>query len=446
MLAAMLISICFCTGTDDEPTWPRFRGTGGSGSVSRLEFPDRWDGEKNVVWKATLPGGGWSSPIVADDLVIVTAAIAPQLAQSLSFRDGVAKPESMGRGGEKPTRPVTFLVVGLDLGSGETRWTKMLASEIPAHPIHPSNTYATETAATDGERIFVYFGGIGLVAALDLKGEELWRRDIGAYPMQADFGTGSSLVTDGKRVFVTCDNEEESFLVALDAATGEESWRASRPRGSAWSTPTLWQDGDRTVLVSSGATHVTAHDPATGEVAWKLTGYPGSFTASPAVSEERLYVGASGPMSRGPLLALPRGLEGELDLGEEGEALAWRNDRCGPGMASPVEHRGRLYVIASAGIVDCYDASTGERLFKGRLPEAANVTASLWAAGDRVFILDEAGKTFVLKDGPVLEILHTNEIDDLFWSTPSMAGDRLLLRGAKAVYCIGAKKEAGEGK
>ena len=89
-----------------------------------------------------------------------------------------------------------------------------------------------------------------------------------------------------------------------------------------------------------------------------------------------------------------------------------------------------------AGILTCYSTVDGTVAYKERL-KLGSMAASMWAAGDRVFLMDESGKALVLQTGPEMKILATNQIeDDLFWSTPAVAGNSLLIRGVKKLYCI----------
>ncbi len=437
---SILILALLGVGSSMADDSPRFRGRDGNGFSAIRSFPDEWSTDENDAWSVAIPGGGWSSPIVVGDLVLVTTAVSGEAGKPKGYRASVLLPPSMGRAAAPPSSPVNFLLLGIDLTSGSVRWTRRVAAAKPPYPIHPSNTYATETPASDGERVFAYFGAIGQLTALDLAGEELWKQDVGTYPMNGGFGTGSSLAVGTGLIYVLSDNEQSSFMVAFDAKSGEERWRRERAKGSAWSTPTIWESKDGTVLVAGGPGHVTAYDPMTGETVWKLGSYPGSFTASPIWTDDRFILGSSGPLSRGPLMAIQSGAKGEITYGEESEAVVWNNDRSGPGMASPVLHQGLLYVIGSGGILACYDVSDGDQVYRERLPESSNMSASLWAAGDRVFLLDEEGQTLVIRAGREFEIVRRNVIDDLFWSTPTLAGDRLLLRGANKLYCIHESK------
>ncbi len=413
----------------------RFRGNDGNGRVEGASHPATWSAEDNVGWSLEIAGGGWSSPIVSKGRAYLTTAIGKDGAKPKNFQDGV---RGMSRQGS-PTEPVRFEVWCIDLSEGTVQWKSKVSETVPKHSIHPSNTYATESPAFDGDQVYVFFGSIGVVACLDESGNEVWRKDIGVYPMNANFGTGSSPVIFQGLLFVQSDNNESSFLLALDKKSGKEIWRKKRPTGSSWSTPILWKSSQGDQLVACGPGSATSYDPSTGKILWNLTEIEGSFTASPIYDRDRVYFGNSGPGSRGPLIAVKAEASGEILLTEEPDAVAWVRARSGPGMASPVLDSGFLYVMGSGGILDCYKAETGDRVYRERISGMGSVVSSLWASGGKVFILDESGQAVVVKRGADFELISRNEISDLFWSTPSVAGKDLLLRGANKIYCVRSK-------
>ena len=410
--------------------WPQFRGPQGGGVLEKLEHPLEWANDKNLAWSVELPGGGLSSPIVQADRVFLTTAIGANT--PVSFSEGVRDMRP-----KKPESAVKFAVICLKLSDGSQLWENTLLEKQPEFPIHGSNSYATESPATDGKHLFVYYAAVGLIAALDFDGNEIWKQEIGAYPTGNGFGTGSSVTTGDGHVFIQCDNDKDSFVVAFNATTGDEVWRKTRAGKTSWATPLFWKNEKRAELVTCGAGFVTSYDPQTGDELWTLNGIGMSFSASPAVDSQRIYFGNSGPMSSGPLVAVNAGMSGthEFKSGAPVENLAWSKMQAGPGMSSPVSVNGYLY-IPGRGIMTCYWAQDGTVAFKERL-ELGSMAASLWAAGDRVFLMDESGKTLVLQTGPELKVVATNQIaDDLFWSTPAVSGKSLLLRGVKKLYCI----------
>lgn len=423
----------------DQPAegWPRFRGPAGTSVLAERSFPAEWGDGKNMAWTVDVAGSGWSSPIVVGDRVYLTAAVDPNDSGPKGMEAGVRDPSTMGRGA-KPTSELTFQLTCRSLADGSVLWTRDVGRRVPQYPVHRSNTFATETPTTDGERLFVTFGALGELACYDLDGEEQWRTETGVYKTGNDFGWGISLVTHDGLVFLQNDNEEQSFLSAFDAKTGERRWRAERRSGTSWGTPMICRNEGRTSLVACGPDRVTAYDPATGDEQWRVQGIGGSFSSSPTYDGERIYFGNSGPMSRGPLLAVSASVTGTIDLGtpEGAAAVAWRADRSGPGFASPVVHDGLVYILGSSSVIACHDGATGERLWRERIPDAVQVVATPWIAGGELHVIDESGTTVVVKVGRDFEVLRTNRLEGLFWATPSVAGEALLIRESRKLHCI----------
>lgn len=410
--------------------WPQFRGPDGNGVVDLLEHPQVWGDGKNIAWDVNMKGGGLSSPVTTSNRIFLTSAIGPK--PPVSFGEGVRDMRP-----KKPEEAVKFHVTCLDIEDGSLIWEKTISEQRPQYPIHGSNSYATESPATDGKHLFVYFAAIGTIAALDLDGNEVWRKEIGAFPTGNGFGTGSSLTIGGGNVFIQCDNDQSSFVVAFDAATGNEVWRKEREGRTSWATPLYWKNNNRNELVTCGSGFVTSYQPESGEELWTMTNIGMSFSASPALDNNRIYFGNSGPRSNGPLVAVSPGMSGTNAFASDSKSknLDWSVMQAGPGMSSPVSVNGYVY-IPGRGILTCYSAEDGSVVFKERL-KMGSMAASMWAAGDRVFLIDESGKTIVLQTGSEFKIVATNQMpEDLFWSTPAVSGKSLLVRGVKKLYCI----------
>jgi outer membrane protein assembly factor BamB len=437
--------------------WPQFRGPNGKAVADGTGLPAEWARDKNVLWKVEVPGVAWSCPVVSGDKVFVTTAVAdrqqkPRAGGGFGPGGGGFGPGGGGRGGfgpgggmrggRAPNVKYSFEVHCLDRTTGKTLWKATAVEQRPTIPTQASNTYATETPVTDGERVYAYFGMTG-VFCFDLEGKPVWKKDLGSYSMQNGWGTGSSPVLDGDRLFVQCDNEEKSFLIALDKKTGKELWKKSRSDRSSWTTPLVWKNKVRTEIVCVGTRGVRSYDPATGDTLWELSlGGRGNASASPVGDEERVYVGNGGPFGSAPLYAVKAGAKGDVTPkgGENGEFIAWSNSRAAPTMASPLLYQGQLYIFDQrAGTVTCVDAKTGKQQYRERLPRARGITSSPWAYDDKVFCTDEEGHTFVLKAGTEFKVLGTNRIDEMVWSSPAVAKDTLLLRGVDHLYCIKGK-------
>lgn len=440
--ATTLLLVPFLIQSSPAEVWNQFRGPVG-GKLPAIAHPVRWSEDANVAWVVPMKGSGWSSPVIAGDRIFFTSAVSESGTRPKGMAGGVASMRSF-----RSAKPANhrFVVTCLNLTDGRQLWAKTVCEAVP-QVIHPSNTYATESPATDGNRLFAFFATTGTLTAWDLSGNELWRRELGSYKSGNGFGTGSSLTTFDDRVFVQYDNDERSFVAAFSAPTGEQIWRDDRQTKTSWSTPLIWGHASGRELVTCGSDVVTSYDPADGSVIWRLTGMRSGFSGSPAIDPERIYFGNSGPMSAGPLVAVRRGTTGEIKLDSKFESprVAWSRIKSGPGMASPIVANGCLYIPTSGGILNCYDTETGERVYRTRVPNMKTVVASLWADEKRIFILDEAGTTHIVQSGTNFKVLGANKIEDLVWSTPAVVGETLLIRGVERLYCI-RKQSAGYGK
>ena len=448
ILAVLILLLTLFSHVARAEDWAQFRGPNGDGVATAEKLPVQWGDDKNVSWKFKLPGYGWSQPVVCSDKIFVTTAEAdkqkkPRGGQTgpgfrLFSREGLAR--AFGSGGEPPADTYRWIVICLDGNTGRVLWQQVARAGRPTMPIHRSNTYASETPTTDGERLFAYFGMTGLFC-YDLSGNLLWSKELGTHGMQFGWGTGSSPIVDGERVFVQCDNEDASFLAALDKQTGEELWRVERDERSNWSTPYLWRNRLRVELVTAGGHKVRSYDPSHGELLWEMNA-SGRCATTPVADKELLYVGSVTRTAgtSGMLAAIRAGATGDVSLTGDETAnafVAWSVPRAAPQLASPLLYHGCLYTLKQqGGVISCYDAKAGQRHYRERLPGSVSFTASPWAHAGKVFCLDEEGQTVVLEAGPELKIVTVNKLDEMFWSSAAVVGERLLLRGVDHLYCI----------
>lgn len=452
-LLTLLVAVV-CLAPVNGGDWPQFRGPGGAGLADDATLPAEWSAEKNLQWKIKVPGVAWSAPIIWGDKMFVTTAVTDnQPRPRAGFGGGRPGGGGFGRPSRPPDQMYRFEVHCLDRATGKVLWKEVALEAKPRIPTHSSNTYATETPVTDGERVYAYFGMTGLFC-FDFSGKLVWKKDLGSYSMMAGWGTASSPVLEGDRLFIQCDNEEKSFLAALDKKTGDELWKVTRDEKSTWASPCVWRNKQRTELVAAGS-KVRSYDPATGKVLWELSLGFGRPSATPVADEERLYVGMSGSSGRfgggggagresgfgaGPLFAVKAGASGDITpaKGETAsKGVAWSQPKAGPSMASPLVYRGHVYVLERGGMLSCYDAKTGKPAYeKERLPAARSFWASPVAGDGKVYCLDEDGQMFVLQAGPEFKVLGKNKLDDMFWSTPAAAGGAIFLRGVDHLYCI----------
>ncbi|MCL5096075.1 MAG: PQQ-binding-like beta-propeller repeat protein [Candidatus Omnitrophica bacterium] len=443
--SGLLIAVSFVAAlssrgaVEDAASWPLFRGPGAGAVGSNAQLPEQWSASKNVAWKRDIPGRSWSSPIVWADTVFVVTAISP----------GESEPAKKGLylGGERPNAPRPehqWKMLCLDLNTGAIRWERLLHQGPPPEPVHLKNSYASQTPVTDGKRVYAFIGNVG-VFALDFEGHPAWSRPVHPRKVRYGWGPAASPVLYGDRLYLVNDNDEQSYLLAMDKTTGKEVWRTERDEKSNWSTPFIWVNDQRTEIVTAGTGAVRSYD-LEGKLLWRLEGMSSITVATPYADAGLLYVssGFIADKTR-PIYAIRPGDNGDISL-QPGQTnntgIAWSQPLAAPYIPSTLVYDGRLYVLYDRGELSAFNARTGAPLYtREKLPEGLHFTASPWAGNGHIFCLNEDGITFVLRAGDRFELLHTNKLaeDDMCMATPAAVGDRLLIRSAVRLYCIKAK-------
>ena len=447
LLFSLVTIVLLAAGSALADNWPQFRGENFN-AVSTSKLPVKWsdvDGKmENVRWKIPMVGEGWSQPVVWNQKVILTAAVPVDPAD----RDATKPQPYTGQGGksrEDLNQTVyNYDVICLNTNSGEEVWHRSVKQGPPPIPRHSTNTYATETPITDGERIYAYFGMNGIYC-LDMDGNVLWEKDLGVYQMRADWGTASSPVLGGDKVFVQIDNEVQSFVIALDSKTGNEVWRVDRDEKSQYSSPMVWKNSVREELICGGMIY-RSYDLATGDLLWQLDMAKGRSSATPLAANDRLYIGTElrnrggSDDGGGRLFCVKPGGDGDItpkDDAPSSEFIQWRIDRSDIQMASPTICDGNLYLFQRSGsVMHCVDAATGESEYRKRVTGAPAFWASPWTDGEHVYTLAANGTTFVLAGGDEFEIVSENVLGQQTWGTPALANGRIYLRTVDHLYCI----------
>src|ERR1019366_2529375 len=285
--ALLCLSMCADAAVDDG--WTQFRGPA-AGVAEDAALPDTWGPTTNVVWKLDIPGRGWSSPVVAGDRIFLTSVIATQ----------PEEPPKKGLyfGGNREAPPADehrWMVYCVDWKTGKLLWEREVhRGKAPAR--HLKNSYASETPVTDGERVYAYFGSVG-VFCLDRDGKPVWSQPLGPFRMRYGWGAASSPVLHQGRLYIVNDNEDQSFLEALDAKTGKQIWRVARDEGSNWATPFVWESGKRTEIVTAGTRRVRRHQPEGRRDQQRIRGVvsaPGRSLQSVAAGLRRLLLHLDG--------------------------------------------------------------------------------------------------------------------------------------------------------
>ena len=419
-----------------QDNWPRFRGADGTGvAADDPRLSDTWDQESGVQWKTEIPGRGWGSPIVWGERVFVSAV------HSDEQYDKPKRGLYLGRGRAQPPDSVHhWMVYCLSLDTGEVLWKHEAHTGKPQIPRHPKNTYAAETPTTDGKRLYVLFGDVGLYC-YDFDGKQLWTHEIEPKKTNLGYGAAASPVVAGDSVIMVYDNQDESYIAAIDSATGENRWKVIRDETKTWATPLVWEHHGRTEIVTCGEKENRSYSPD-GKLLWHFDGRMSVLTIpSPFAVDGLLYI-TSGYFQdkKRPVYALRPGAAGDITLSEgetSNEHIAWSLEKMGPYNPSPIVYGGFYYTLLDRGMLTCHDAKTGELVFdRTRFPQGASFTASPWAYNGKLFFLDEDGDTYVMPVGPEFEVERTNSLDELCIATPAIAQGKLLLRTASQVYCI----------
>ena len=364
--------------------WPQFRGPNALPVADDPGLPMKWSTTENVEWVTDIPGTGWSSPIVWQGKVFVTTATAdtpmkqPSLGVDFSndyvaelVKDGTPQEEVlkkvMARDGEMPDEvSLKYHLVALDLKSGRVLWQQEYHDGPPPVGRHRKNSYTSETPITDGRAVYVYAGFLGLFAFDIDSGEPLWKTPLKPYEVYLDFGTGASPVLHGERIYILSDNEESSFIAAYDKKSGRELWRTprvglSKGRGSAWATPFVWTNSQRTEIVTSGPGWVISYDPS-GRELWRMSRMSGAIQ-SPFAWEDMVFVTSGAGGQNKPMVAIRPGGSGDItppDGENSSKYVAWYNRTAGGTyLPTPVIYDERLYVLTDKGILSVLNPRTG---------------------------------------------------------------------------------------
>ncbi len=393
--------------------WPQWRGPTATGAAPAGNPPLTWSESENIRWKTELPGPGYSTPAIWGNDIFLTAAIPPENYTQSS--------------------PIKFIVLAVDRQTGTIKWQK-LAVEEPRHEgMHQTTTWATGSPLTNGKHVYAYFGSHGLYC-YTMDGEPVWEKDLGNLSIAREFGEGSSPALYKDRIIVNWDHEGQSFIVALNAATGDEIWRKNRDEDTTWMTPLVVEDSGRMHVITTGQNKVRAYDFNTGGILWEDEGLTANAIPSPIARDGIVYL-MSG--FRGAALRAVKLSEAEGSITGT-PAVLWEYNQNTSYVPSALLHGDVLYFLRSNnGVVTSLDINTGKPHYSNqRIDGLSTVYASPVGVADRVYLPGRNGTTAVFSHGPEFKILATNTLDDNIDASPVIIGDELYLRGHNYLYCI----------
>ena len=431
--AILLITPLAFPGDGD---WPRWRGPDNDG-MARGDAPLHWSDTEHIKWKTEIPGRGHSSPVIWGDRVFITTAVPTGASPAKAPSDqGSGGRGGNGFGDPGPQPEHKLMLMALDRKTGKVLWQQVAKVASPHEGYHPTyGSFASNSPVTDGKHVVAFFGSRG-VYCYDLDGKKIWEKDFGIQlKMRLSFGEGSWPMIEGSKLLLLFDHEGDSFLAALDVATGKELWRT--PRGADgvqnWSGPVvITHEGKKQVIVTAPK-KVHSYDLETGKPIWEVAGL-GLNTIPAPVAADGLVIVMSG--YRNPnLLAVKLGREGDLT---GTDAIVWQNQKGNSYTPSPVLHDGKLYMVTDTGMLSCLDVKTGKPFYQQqRLPKPYNFKSSPVGVNGKLYLATEEGDVVVVKMGETYEVLATNTLEgQTFIGTPAVADGEIYLRGQNTLFCI----------
>lgn len=428
MRFVMAVSLCqlFAVAPVHSEDWPGWRGPRGDGTSHETNVPVRWDAAtgENIAWKIAVPGMGHSCPIVTGDQLLLTTFVS----------------ETNER-----------LLICYDAETGAEEWRTVVFSG-PQETMHSLNSSASSTPVTDGTSVFVTFlqvdgrtvpapnvgtpreitPGEIVVASHSLAGEKQWMVKVGEFVSAHGFASSPVLFED--LLIVNGDHDGSSYITALHKSNGETVWKVPREHGiRSYCTPLLRETDSRTQLVFSGSNSIVSLDPRDGSEHWSIDGPTEQFVASMVDDGERFFMAAGFPTHH--VMAVRR--DGSGDVTDSHVVWHVTNAKCY--VPSPVTTDGYLLVADDRGTANCFDATTGERLWQARL--GRHFSPSLVTAGGLVYFLADDGTTKVVTPGPEVNIVAENELGERCSASPAIANGRLYIRTHEHLFAIGENKE-----
>ena len=398
-----------------EANWPNWRGPTRDG-VAGEAVPVEWDTETNVAWRLEMPEWTGSTPVIWGERIFLNVA------------DG---------------DDIEFWCLNRD--TGQVLWKRFLSG---GNHRQRKQNMSSPSPVTDGQLVWV-MTGTGLLRAFDFDGHEVWMRDI-----QADYGQfglnwgyASSPLLHENALYVQVlhgmKTDAPSYLLRLDAGTGDTIWRHERPTNArrespdSYTTPALLQYDGTTEIVVTGGDAVTGHDPTTGQELWRADGLNptrnGAYrlVASPVVIGNFIIA----PTRVRPLLVLRAGGRGDvLD-----SHVAWETEN-GPDVPTPVSDGEYVYIVNDQGIVYVHDLETGAVIYGRQRLEPGTYSASPIISDGRIYVTNEAGLTSVFRTGPEFEVLAENPLDDYTLSSPAVSDGQIFIRTSQFLYAIGSRR------
>lgn len=423
-----------------ERQWGQYRGYLASGILDHANLPDSFSlpEGKNLKWKIPVPGLGISCPVVWGDNLFLTSAISS--GDTTGFKIGIY-------GDVAPVQDTSvheWKVFCYNKLDGSLIWERTACIGVPKIKRHPKSTHANTSIATDGKHVVAFFGSEGLYC-YDMKGDLKWKADFGTLKSAfylfspAEWEFASSPILYNGVVIVQCDVIGNSFVAALDAATGTEIWRATRDELPGWCTPNIYLDNGKARVAVNGYKHRGGYDFRTGEEIWKMSGGGDIPIPTPIIGDSLIYMNSAHGANY-PVMAIRKGARGDITLKDQqtsSEFISWYIPKGGSYMATLLLYDQYLYNCNWNGSVICFEAATGKEVYKEKLSKLKSFTGSPVASDGKIYIADEEGTVYVFKAGPEFRLISVNPLSDICMTTPAITDNMIYFRTEHYLFAIG---------
>ena len=405
MKNADLLLILLALGSARAENWPGWRGPRGDGSSAEPNVPTQWSATNNIAWVSDIPGHGHGSPIVWDDRIFLLTAVTQQQERCLACLDRI---------------------------KGKLLWQRTVVTA-PLERKHMLNSFASSTPVTDGKLVYCTFLDQSnmVVAAYDFAGQQQWLVRPGVFTSKHGFCSSPVLFKD--KVIINGDHDGDSYIVALDRATGQTLWKIPREHHTrSYCTPLIRELAGKTQLILSGDMTVASYDPATGARHWIIQGPTEQMVASLVYNEKANLLFYTGGFPELHILAIKPDGTGNVTKTH----IAWRTMKGAGYVPSPVSIGDYFVNVTDLGTLTCFQASDGTIQWSERL---GSEHASLVTANGLVYALADSGLTTILKPGPTYQVVAQNDLGEKCFASPVISGGQIFLRSDKHLFCIGAR-------
>lgn len=430
LLAILVASFVNFLHADD---WWQFRGPGGNGDAGDAVVPTKWGGFfDKPYWETTIPGHGWSSPVVVANRIWITTSELVAL-NEIQSEDKIAK-RPYGVSDFQTHASVKLFAIELNADTGEMlRRIELFECDDPP-PIHSSNSYASPTPVSDGKRVYCHFGALGTACIEIETGRVLWRRE---FKVEEITGCAASPVLWSDMLYLACDGADQQFVVALDTLSGETKWKTDRPSlegvdhafRRSFSTPLIVESNPRTQLISMSAQWLVAYNPENGQEWWRAkvgSGY--SAVPRPVFQRDKVFVSTG--YSKPRLVAV--NINGTGDVTDS--HIVWRSKSQGPEISSPILVGGQIYFVSAIGVATSLDLETGEMVWQHRV--GGSHASSPTYAGGHIYFTSKEGVTTVIRPGREYDEISKNELFGETYASLAVYQNHFLLRTNPILYCL----------